>query len=80
MVRVPPPFVTSAYITVLHVILNEQTMTVHKHESGAAGLQAVCGVTQQLDRDQLREVPVERAVTDENATRCGRCFDDGGSY
>lgn len=65
---------------VLHMILNETTMTVHRHESGSTGLHTVCGVTHHLNQSQLREITAERAGADASATRCGRCFDDGGGY
>ncbi|MFB6169371.1 MAG: hypothetical protein ABEJ43_11085 [Haloferacaceae archaeon] len=55
-------------------------MTVHKHESGSSDLHTVCGVTHHVSHDQLREVPVERAASDDSATKCGRCFEEGGSY
>lgn len=80
MFRVIRLFVPRATIMVLHMILNTYTMTVHKHESGSDDLHAVCGATHHLSRDQLREITAERAVTDGHATRCGRCFDDGGGY
>lgn len=80
MFRVVPAFVTRTTRTVLHVILNECTMTVHKHESGSSDLHTVCGVTHHVSHDQLREVPVERAASDDSATKCGRCFEEGGSY
>lgn len=61
-------------------VLNEHTKTVHKHELGSTNLHTVCGVTHHLASDHLREVPVERAVSDHGATKCGRCFEGGGGY
>jgi len=61
-------------------VLNEYTGTVHKHETGAPVLHTVCGATYNLDSDHLREVAVEQALTDYGASKCGRCFEDGGSY
>ncbi|MFB6156758.1 MAG: hypothetical protein ABEJ34_02825 [Haloferacaceae archaeon] len=63
-----------------HGVLNEHTRTVHKQETGASTFHTVCGATHLLDPDRLREVPVERALADHSATKCGRCFEDGGGY
>lgn len=61
-------------------VLNQHTETIHKHEWGAPDLHTVCGATYNLDADGLRQIPVEQAVTDVDASKCGRCFDDGGGY
>jgi hypothetical protein len=61
-------------------ILNEYTNTIHRHQTGAPALHAACGVTHDLAVDQLRVISIERASTDYDADRCGRCFDDGGGY
>jgi len=60
--------------------LNERTKTVHKHEAGAPSLHTICGATYHLAGERLREVPVERAIADHDADKCGRCFEDGGGY
>jgi hypothetical protein len=59
-------------------ILNEYTETVHKHETGRPVLHTECGVTHNLSADQLEVVSVEQAATE--YSKCGRCFEDGGSY
>lgn len=64
----------------MDVILNEPTKTVHKHEPGALDPHTECGVTYHVAPDQLRMLPLEQAATDYNASKCGRCFDDGGGY
>lgn len=61
-------------------VLNEDTKTVHKHETGASILHTVCGVTYNLSSDQLRAISVTRATVDHDADKCGRCFGDGGGY
>jgi len=61
-------------------VLNEHTQTVHRHESGEPELHTVCGVSYTLDPEHLLAMPVEKAATDHDADRCGRCFDDGGGY
>jgi hypothetical protein len=61
-------------------VLNELTQTVHKHNAGDSEIHTACGVTHHVDDDQLRVVPVERATGDHGASKCGRCFDDGGGY
>jgi len=61
-------------------VLNETTATVHKHEPDPTHGEAECGATSTVDHDQIRIVPVERALDQEAATKCGRCFGDGGGY
>lgn len=61
-------------------VLNESTRTVHKHERGGPELHTACGVTYTVHSEKLREIPVEQAVAATNASKCGRCFEDGGGY
>lgn len=61
-------------------ILNEYTNTVHKHETGTADLHTPCGVTHNINPDQLRAISVHQATTEYDANKCGRCFEDGGGY
>jgi hypothetical protein len=61
-------------------VLNETTETVHKRESDPAHGEAKCGATSTVTHDQIRVVPVERAIDEKAATKCGRCFGDGGGY
>ena len=61
-------------------ILNETSMTIHKHETGAADLQTACGQTYHVEHGQLRKLPVVEATEEHSATRCGRCFEDGRGY
>ncbi|QLK25891.1 hypothetical protein HYG81_17715 [Natrinema zhouii] len=61
-------------------VLNETTNKIHQHESGRSDFQTTCGATSHVAHDHLRLVPVEQAVSDVDANRCGRCFDDGGGY
>lgn len=64
----------------MEAILNEVTKTVHTPKTGTADLHADCGVTHHLDPDQLRTMPVTKAVSDHDAIKCGRCFEDGRGY
>ncbi|WP_338740154.1 hypothetical protein [Haloplanus salilacus] len=61
-------------------ILNETSMTIHKHAMGAEKFQTLCGQTYHLDRGQLRTMQVERATEELDAEKCGRCFEDGRGY
>jgi len=61
-------------------ILNETSMTIHKHEVGAADFQTLCGQTYHLEHGQLREIQVRQATEKLNADKCGRCFEDGRGY
>jgi len=59
-------------------VLNEYTETVHKQQSGQPHLHTECGATYNLSTDQLRVVSLEQGATE--YSKCGRCFEDGGSY
>jgi len=61
-------------------ILNETSMTIHKHETGATDFRTECGQTSHVDHGQLREVPVDRATDELGARKCGRCFEEGRGY
>jgi len=61
-------------------VLNETTRTVHKHDHQASDLSTACGAEYHLSPEQLRLTSVSRALTARDATKCGRCFDDGGGY
>jgi hypothetical protein len=61
-------------------ILNETSMTIHKHEMGAADFQTVCGQTYHVEHGQLRMIPVTQATEEFDADKCGRCFEDGRGY
>jgi len=58
-------------------VLNEVTNTVHRHEPGTADLQTACGVTFHLSHDNLSTLTASETTS---ASKCGRCFDDGGGY
>jgi hypothetical protein len=62
-------------------VLNEATNTIHKHETGTADLQASCGATSHVPHDNLRiVVRIQPALETTEASKCGRCFDNGGGY
>ena len=59
-------------------VLNEVTNTVHKQAIGTSTINTPCGVTYNVADDHLCQISANNlAVT---ATKCGRCFDDGGGY
>ncbi|MXV63285.1 hypothetical protein GS429_14660 [Natronorubrum sp. JWXQ-INN-674] len=61
-------------------VINETTDMIHKHKDGHSDFGTRCGATSHVAHDQLRLVSVERAASDSNVSRCGRCFDDAGGY
>jgi hypothetical protein len=61
-------------------LLNEVTNTVHKREAGTSDLRTPCGITYTVSEDQLRQTTLDQHTTSTIATKCGRCFDDGGGY
>lgn len=61
-------------------VLNEKTGMIHKQKPGHPDRQTVCGVTNQLGHDHLRLISVQRALDDDTASKCGRCFADAGGY
>lgn len=63
-----------------NAVLNRTTMKVHKHEKGTETVETRCGATYHLDPEQLLVTSVERATTEFDASKCGRCFEDGGGY
>jgi len=64
----------------MSAVLNEPERTVHKHETGASEFHTVCGVSYNVDPDQLQRIPLDRATTEYDASKCGRCFEDGSGY
>lgn len=62
------------------VVVNLCTNTVHRHDPDVHERHTACGITYHLDHDRLRTVPFEEATSDGDASKCGRCFDDGGGY
>ncbi|WP_408959315.1 hypothetical protein [Natrinema sp. 74] len=61
-------------------VLNETTNKIHKREAGRSDFQTSCGATSHVAHENLRLMPVERAISDTDANRCGRCFADGDGY
>jgi hypothetical protein len=59
-------------------VLNETTGMVHRE--GTAGGRTACGAATHLDGDRLRSLRLDRALEEYDASKCGRCFDDGGGY
>ena len=59
-------------------VLNEVTNTVHKQATGTEAMETPCGVTYNVADDHLRQVSTNHLAA--TATKCGRCFDDGGGY
>lgn len=61
-------------------VLNEVTQTVHAHNPGESALHTSCGVAYNLSPDQLETMSVRQAMSVHNASKCGRCFEDGRGY
>jgi hypothetical protein len=61
-------------------VLNETTNTVHEHKTGASTFATECGLTQHVTPDHLRRLGIERALANEEVSRCGRCFPGAGGY
>lgn len=61
-------------------VLNEVTNTIHKHKRGESDLQSVCGAISHVSHDSLRITPIDPTYNGPTASKCGRCFDDGGGY
>lgn len=61
-------------------VLNETTMTIHKHEIGEADLHTSCGQSYHLNPEKLRNIRIKQATEELNADRCGNCFKDGRGY
>lgn len=64
----------------MEVVLNEHTGTVHKPRVDEPEYHTVCGITRNLTHDEVQVLPFERAASDHDASKCGRCFEDGGGY
>lgn len=65
----------------MNIVLNEVTNTIHKQDTEKSDCQTVCGATNHVPQDNLRYVTViEPELKTLNASKCGRCFDDGGGY
>ncbi|WP_224270361.1 hypothetical protein [Haloprofundus salinisoli] len=60
-------------------VLNEQTKTVHKPNDHAYRL-AACGALFHVSEKSTVVVDLTDAVDEGGASRCGRCFEDGGGY
>lgn len=61
-------------------VLNETTNTVHRKRSDGQDCRTACGATYHVSDDRLRPTSVDRALADSTASKCGRCFSDGGGY
>lgn len=64
----------------MEVVLNEQTGTVHRPRADETNRHTMCGITRRLSHDEVFVMSLERAASDYDASKCGRCFDDGGGY
>ncbi len=61
-------------------VLNKKTGRIHKQKPEGSAGQTVCGATKHVGHDHLQLMSVQRAVDEEMATKCGRCFADAGGY
>lgn len=65
----------------MNIVLNEVTNTIHKQDTERSDRQTVCGATNHVSQDDLsRDTVIEPELETLNASKCGRCFDDGGGY
>ncbi len=61
-------------------VLNTTTNTVHKHRDRKVTATTACGATRHVADERLDRIDVDRALSDRQASKCGRCFSDGGGY
>jgi hypothetical protein len=66
--------------SVMEVVLNEATGTVHRRDPGDAEFASTCGATYHVARDRLRVTSLSSVADVAAVTRCGRCFEDAGGY
>ncbi len=55
-------------------------MTVHRRAPGTPEFETVCRLTCYVNPENLRKTDVDQALTEINASKCGRCFEGGGGY
>jgi hypothetical protein len=63
----------------MKAVVNRTTKTVHKR-STEGSKETPCGATSHVDSSKLQRTSLERARTAHDASKCGRCFEDGGGY
>ncbi|WP_226022667.1 hypothetical protein [Halomicrobium salinisoli] len=61
-------------------VLNTGTNTVHRHRDREARARTACGATRHVADERLDRIDVDRALSAREASKCGRCFSDGGGY
>lgn len=61
-------------------ILNAKTGMIHKRQPERSDGRTVCGATNHVGHDHLELMSVQRALDEDTATKCGRCFADAGGY
>lgn len=65
----------------MDAVLNLGTRTIHKQEDREPDIETICGVTRNLPQDRFEPVTaIETELETTDASKCGRCFDDGGGY
>ncbi|AGN01346.1 hypothetical protein L593_06995 [Salinarchaeum sp. Harcht-Bsk1] len=64
----------------MDAVVNETTKTVHRRADETASKETACGATSHVDPEHLSRTSLERARSAHEASKCGRCFEDGGSY
>lgn len=63
----------------MKAVVNRTTETVHKRATEGPK-ETLCGATSHVDSGQLERTSLERARSAHGASKCGRCFEDGGGY
>jgi hypothetical protein len=63
----------------MKAVVNRTTETVHKYAIDGSK-ETPCGATSHVDSSHLERTSLERARSAHGASKCGRCFDDGGGY
>jgi hypothetical protein len=63
----------------MKAVVNRTTETVHKR-AAEGPKETPCGATSHVDSSKLEQTSLERACDAHDASKCGRCFEDGGGY
>jgi hypothetical protein len=63
----------------MDAVVNRTTQTVHKRATEGSK-ETPCGATSHVDSSTLEHTSLQRARAAHGASKCGRCFEDGGGY
>jgi hypothetical protein len=62
------------------VVLNTETETTHQPRGESSEHDASCGALMYVPEEHVERVSRSAAGSDDETSRCGRCFVDGGGY